>query len=194
MDSFSNAKEPKWKWIHSEPQAVLKYEFSSCSWCKNNHYVESLRTAKSEWHKLTWNETAICVQSLVNTFPSDVYSSNHEEQKMEGVMLHYNCCAWRTYITQITSTIKLAHEDRNLFITHVESLKVCRFNFIYLNNSIRACKKVLKLLCRLIEVSSSSAMFPNTCKRKQKQSGPNAAWCKLPWESLVPSMRTAQWA
>lgn len=38
----------------------------------------------------------------------------------------------------------------------------------HLNRSIRAWRKVLKLLCRLMEVSSSKAMFPNTCQEKQR--------------------------
>lgn len=38
----------------------------------------------------------------------------------------------------------------------------------YLNRSIRAWRKVRKLLCRLMEVSSSKAMFPNTCHGKQR--------------------------
>lgn len=53
----------------------------------------------------------------------------------------------------------------------------------YLNRSIRAWRKVRKLLCRLMEVSSFSAMFPNTCHRKQKGFRANAACCRITWES-----------
>lgn len=46
----------------------------------------------------------------------------------------------------------------------------------YLNRSIRAWRKVRKLLCRLMEVSSSKAMFPNTCQENRRDSARHIKW------------------
>lgn len=44
----------------------------------------------------------------------------------------------------------------------------------HLNNNIKPCKKLLKLLWRLIDSSGLIAMFPNTCNRQRHEAVPLA--------------------